>query len=183
MKILSILGVFFAVVGAASAQSPQAVAEIGLRTIYDRNAESFERVAHPLLKSKIRSCQLLAIVASSKKPAPDLRTASDLEVAKLFCEALDMALPLDQRFDYACEYDRSEERGDYMVLTFKTGPRSKATHKADLRREVVVLKKQEGRWLFLWSVPMAFNVDPTWDARKEVPNQSSEPTRSARGSS
>lgn len=177
MKNLLILAVFLAVAMTASAQSPQAVAEIGLRTIYDRNAESFERIAHPVLKGKIRNCQLLAIVASSKKPAPNLRTASDLEVAQLFCEALDMALPLDQQFDYACEYDRSEERGDYMLLTFKTGPRSKATHKADLRREVVVLKKEEDRWLFLWSVPIAFNIDPTWDARKEVPNQSAQPTR------
>jgi hypothetical protein len=55
-----------------SAESPQTIAEVGLRTIYERKAADLDRVAHPELKSKIRSSQLLAIYAASKKTAFDL---------------------------------------------------------------------------------------------------------------
>lgn len=150
------------------AESPQAVAEVGLRTIYDRKAAELDRVAHPELKKRIRASQLIALYLSSRKIPVDVQTLSDEEVARLFYEVLEIALPLDQGFDYVCEYLSSEAHGDYMLLTFKTGPRSKKTHETDLRKESVVLKREGDRWLFLWSLPMAFNVDPRWDARKEL---------------
>ena len=170
MRTIFAIFLLAAIGTAATAESPQVVAELGLRTIYDKNAANLLHIAHPELKRRIRASQLLAVYLASEKKSADPQALSEENVVRLFCEALKVAIPNDERFDYVCEYLSSKDRGDYMLLTFRTGPRSKTTQKSDLRKESVVLKREGDQWLFLWSFPMAFNVDPRWDARKEIHN-------------
>jgi hypothetical protein len=158
-------------VGAAP-EEPRAVAQSAIKAFQDGDAPTLGKVAHPELKRRLRTARLLKFYLEMKKiDTGFLSTAPESKVVELFCEAHRAIVPpRDSRLDYFDYYMSTVVHGDFAIVTFDSGWKTRAEHPVEnhLQNEVI-LEKDGGDWKFLWSPGVSLHVDLEWDPRDDLP--------------
>lgn len=176
VRFLVTAGLLAVTVVSAAAEEPRVIAEAALLAMRDSDAVVLNRIAHPELKKRLRGSRLLTFYRGQKNDDTSLDHVSDDKVVQLFCEAHKEIAPRDSRVEYFDDYVSTKEQGNYAVVSFDSGWRSKTSAQTQRTRSDVVLKKSGEKWLFLWSPAMNIHVDLEWDARNEIPGRPVEPS-------
>jgi len=141
---------------------------MALRAFREGDADSLIRLAHPELKTRLRTATLLTFFLNQNRKNVDVSHLSDDEVVRLFCEAHRAIVPHNGGV-YFDDYVGKMISGQYAILAFNSGWLSTPSSQAYGSKTEVVLKNNGGAWLFLWSAGVSIHVDLNWDPRRQVP--------------
>lgn len=139
-----------------------------MRAWVSHDAKKLYPLSHPDLILRMRSARLIQFYLErhpEKRAVP--KSGSDADVVALMCEALAAIVPpRDGRFVYEDRYVATKETGDLAIVTFESSvtPAGSAA-KARSSPTEFALKREEGKWLFLWSPSVSIHVDLAWDPR------------------
>lgn len=152
----------------AFASEPREVAEAAMHAWVSHDAKALHSLSHPELISRVRGARIIQFYLEQhpeKSPIP--KSGSDAEVLALMCEALAAIVPpRDGRFVYEDRYVGTKEAGNMSVVTFESSVTpAGSSSKPRISSTEFVLKKQDGKWLFLWSPSVGIHVDLAWDPR------------------
>lgn len=156
-----------AAVGAFAAE-PRTVAEAAMKAWVAHDAKALAPVCDPELVQKMRRARAVEFYLERyPEKAGIAKEGSDAEVVALLCDALASVVPpRDGRFVYEDRYLDTQVTGDLAVVRFESTVASAGKASNPLRSTTeIVLKKRDGRWLFLWSPAVRIHVDLAWDPR------------------
>lgn len=139
-----------------------------MRAWVSHDAKALYPLSHPELISRMRGARIIQFYLEhhpEKNAVP--KSGSDAEVLALMCEALAAIVPpRDGRFVYEDRYVDTKDAGDLAVVNFESSVTSAgSSSKPRISPTQFVLKKQDGKWLFLWSPSVSIHVDLAWDPR------------------
>ncbi len=170
-KIITLILSLFFSAHICSAKEPRAVADAAMVAWVDANAEQLKVLAHPELKRRLKTAQIVSFYLEDK---PDkkkaLENAPDDAWVSILCEGLVAIVPRrDALFEYSDVYQSTEIKNDFAIVTYLSGLRP-ITSKRPIQYtpQRIILKKHNEEWRFLWSRSVSIHVDLDWEPISET---------------